>query len=456
MEDVVKPDILSNESTLRTDSSAYNDGTMSRQLIHEEVNSAYNHAIIIEAFKSGRAMDVSDYPKRTDGCPAFIIGSGPSLDHSIKFMKDWNGAIFCSTSHALTFMRYGIEPDFIVALDPFSTWEEIEGVDWSKTKTILVAQPGVWPSLISNWPNKLLLYIQNNGKPDSYYATTQKHMYSEREEIGKGMREVQFNYFIKTEVTLFACSPPIQMFIAEVLGYKNIFLAGVDFAFHKDKERFTSYTVKKNENDLIEWEEHIHPFASTPTCMLTNNGLYTEQVHLYYKKNMLSAWRLSKQTVYTTDHGSITEVPYSDITKVIKKQGRGFPMQSGKFISCATEKYLAGVGAFVIETKTGLSFVESAKPSWDLVNYMFDLSRIYGCGNCHGSIKINDFNDHNDSECPICKIGKIYQSNPIDIPYNINKIIHYLEMNGIVQNEKEWYDVATTVKEKGIQVGGPK
>lgn len=466
MSEVVKvPDGVGTESTIRSDSSKYNAGTLYKQLIHEEINSAMNFAPIVRAFEEGRARDIGAEPK-VDKMPALIIGSGPSLDHSIKYMKDWKGGIFCSTSHALTLIRNGVIPTHIVALDPFSLWDEIKGIDWKKTNTKLVLQPGVWPTLMENWPNEVLLYRQNLGRPDSYYATTQKRMYSGRVEAGLGIREPEFHFYIPTEITLFACSPPIQMFIADILGYGNMFLAGVDFAFSKTIERFTGYTIKEEPLNTIYdpfyamkhpeiWDEHASPFVKTDQTIYTNNGLPTHPIHLYYKKNMLSAWRLSCQTVYTTDNGAITEIPYASIEKVVRKQGKDFPLQSKKFVSTSAEKYLASVGAFVVETETGVSFVEAVNAAHDITCYMYDLNSQYFCDKCGINIKstsdktpsLPDLADHMGEQCPSCKEGKLKHSHVVDIPGQIKKFQHYLEQAGQTIKHDEWdYNIIAGVK----------
>jgi len=444
---------LRDEATIRSDSSKYNQGTLAKQLIHEEINTAYNHHVIIDAIKNNRARDISLEPK-VNKTSAIILGSGPSLDYSIQFLKDWKGGIFCTTSHALTLMYHGIEPTHIVALDPFCTYDEIKGIDWSKTKTKLIAHPGIWPSLLENWPNEILLYLQNLGDPTSFYATTQKRMYSHREDSGRGMRAPTFIYYIPTEIVVFSCSPPVQMFMAAFLGYGNIFLCGVDFAYHEDKDRFTNYTINSKwipaDNDLFKensgtiavkenkWEKHEHPFVKNDKMIKTNNGLFTDEIHLYYKKNMLSAWRLSNQTVYTTDHGSITEIPYKSIESVVKSQGLNVNKQTPQFISLAVERYLASVGAFVVEAKNGVKFIESDKPEFELLNYMYLMFGKYKCDTCTVIVQSNDIIDHENEECPQCKKGKLVHVAPIDIEYNINKFIRLINQAGGNTERSKW------------------
>lgn len=424
------------ESSMRSNSHTYNEGTLAKQLIHEELNSAMNWQNIVRMFKEGRARDIGDEPKK-DKEPCFILGSGPTLDHSIKYLKDWKGGIICTSSHALTLMRYGIEPTHILALDPFCTWDEIDGVDWSRTRTKLIAHPGIWPDLIERWPNDILMYTENMGRPDSYYATTQKHMYTWREiKEGHTIRNPIFNFYIKTEMTLFACSPPMQMFVADLLGYGTIFLAGVDFGFTAEKERFTDYTIdkEKSTDEMKVWIEHKHPFVKSERTIVSNNKVFTEEIHVYYKKNFLSGWRLSRQTVYTTGTGIMPEVPYADIAQVVRRQGEGFKKQTPEWIAHTTEKYLAGVGAFVIESEKGLSFVESNNPGVELLQFMVTLNSQYRCEGCGQNLTSQgSAEDSEGKPCPKC--GKaLHHVSKIDIMAQMMKIGKLLEENGLSFN----------------------
>ncbi len=460
------------EHTLRTQSEKYNAATQQNQGVHEEYNSVKNYAVLTQALKDGRARDISDEPKK-NGEPCFIISSGPSLDKSIEYLKDWKGGIICTTSHALTLMHFGIEPTHILILDPFSEWKEIKGVDWSRTRTKLIAHPGAWPNIIAKWPNEILLYRQNLARRDTYYATYQARMYTERTpkegsklpddfEDGDAFRDAQFEYLVRTEITSFACSPPAQMFMAEHLGYGRIFLAGCDYAYPDGKSRCNHYTVKvparvvqSGNAGVIEippvWEKHEHPLDPEANYLTTANGLPTEEIHLYYKKNHLSSLRLSLQDVYTTDHGALTEIPYADIEKVVRTQGKGFERVPHKKIIDLTEKYLAKVGAFIVDCGPGLSFLECEHPlDWqdekgqmvvgDLQRYMQGLRNKYECKACGaiGTAPETDTKDYEGENCQHCKTGKMKHKNKPDIEANlkrVKKLLGYVESaKAIVQH----------------------
>jgi len=443
------PEVKNIEGQVRVESNMYNQGTANAQLIHEILNSATNWAPLVNKLKSGIAKDISDEPKVKNNKNCFILGSGPSLDKSIQYLKDWEGGIICTPSHALTLMYYNIEPTYILILDPFSRYMELEGIDWSKTKTKLIIHPGVNPDIISNWPNEILLYLQNAGRADSFYANEQRKMYSWRET--EDTRATTFHFYIKTELTIFACSPPMQLFAGQLLGYEKFYLAGCDFAYLDNKERFTSYTIKnktggyysntqlikteKNDTDIIEWEKHEFPLnLENKYLVKTNNNLYSEAIHIYYLKNLISAWRLCEKTIYTTDKGAIQDIPFHDIKAVIKNNGN-YPLQSKGFIHNICDKYLASVGAFVIETEKGNSFIESNNPEKDLLEFMNKVKMRYVCDECLVELNAPDLKSYNGDICPACNKGHIYQKINIDIEGNMNRIRKYLPKIEIIDSK---------------------
>lgn len=415
------------ESGAQVSSALMNQGTAQKQLVHEEYNSAENRAVIYARIAGGRARDISDERKVDPGTAVIIIGSGPSLDDAIPLLGDWKGGVICTTSHARTLLYHGIEPSHIFALDPFCTYEEIAGVDWSKTRTKLIAHPGVWPSLLAEWPNDILLYRQFNGQPDSYYSTWQNRAYTRRECSDETIRTAMFKYVIRTELTLFACSPPAQLFAAQRLGYGNAFLCGVDFGYHSGKERFTEWKPKASGD----WEAIVQPSEpaierdrAAGNLVKANNGAFTSKAHLFYKKNMISALRLTEQNVWTTDkYGTLQEVPYVKLSEVVRKQGKGFRPARRDRLAHEFDEYLASIGAYVLEAEGGAKmFVESTNPDIEIPQRIIELYRHYHCTNCGAKATANDWENHVDGQCPYCGEPKLARVSQIDLLANMARL----------------------------------
>lgn len=444
---------MQTESELRTDSNMYNSGTRQLQLIHEELNAVLNFAKLDALLKSGRARDIADESVHTDEA-CFIIGSGASLDDALPLLHNWKGGIVCTTSHALTLVKHNAPPTHIFALDPFCTQEEIEGIDWSKYKTKLITVPTVWPSLIDYWPNEILLYRQNQGQPQGFYASVLNHMFCTRAQITEEEataiclrdniprehfnmpRAYKFVPRIRTEVTLFACSPPAQLFVAHLMGYRNIFLSGCDFAYTKNKDRFTNWTI----NDDI-WTEHDNPLNEASINVMTTNGIPSNQVHVYYKKNTLSGIRLlinddPSVQIITTDHGAITELPYVDIEHVIEKQGRHIKHTNNADVSKDIEIYLASVGAHCIFANVGnkrdaMVFIEANKID-DVFKHMTNMNLAYKCTACGSDLMApQDGQDHTGKNCPRCGKPTLKAKAKVNIDENMFRL-----RSNIVQAER--------------------
>lgn len=419
------------ERELRTKSNEYNAATAVTMGYQEIRNSGENWDTIQRLFAEGRAKDLNDEPKKLLQ-PVILTGSGPSLDDSIAKLKDWKGGIICHYSQAPTLMYYGVEPDYIVALDSICNWEGLScngEIDWSKTKTKLVLHPGMWPSLVKNWPNEMLFYRQNLGKPDSFGVNEQKVMFSRQ--VG-GLEEalaskMAWEPLVKTELTMFACTPPAQLFVAQVLQYGPVFLTGMDFAYQGDRERFTSWKMIDGE-----WKECPAKLPERPAenpYIVTNNGLATDPLHLYYKKNFISACRLSMQRVFTTDKGAITEMPYIEMDKVIESQGKKLPEITPEKRALNYERYLASIHCFCIQFEHGNAFVEVQNPIPDITGFMMEKNRQYVCQQCGSAFTARDDNNHDGDNCPTCNKPKLRRINTCDVRANLNRIQALIDYN---------------------------
>lgn len=406
------------EIDLRTNSADYNKITENNQQVHERHNTYVNRNKIIELIEQGRAKDISLEEKK-NGEPCIIPSSGPSLDLSVKKLSAWKGGVICQPSQALTLYHYGVTIDYIAVLDPFCEWKDFAGVDWAATKTKLIINPGCWPDIFTNWPNDFLLYRQSLSNPSTFYATAQRDAFMRRMpagltltdpnyEPGTAFREAQFEYLITTEITSFACSPPFQIFCADFLKYGQLFLTGFDFGFTYGKDRFTKMVVKSAEKTVdyggqkinvpIQWVSVSAPLDLEKLgdrVVMSDNGIPTEAIHLFYKKNLYSALRLSLISAYIVDEATTChELPYISIDEVIEKQGQVEPFPKIESI-LIYEKYLAKVGAFVVDCGVGMSFIESDNPlgkdgqRGDIENFILhNIASNYMCKSCGSQTRI--------------------------------------------------------------------
>lgn len=450
--------VQKNEATLRQWSEAFNEAVRRTHVVNEVYNSFYNHLKIVSGFEGDPpySFDLKNHTPHKGPC--MIIGSGPTLDKSIGRIKEFNGGVICSTSQATTLVRYGVIPDYIVALDPNSSWEEIKDVPWlwGLQKTALITHPGVDPGLIAEWGGDIVLFRQNVNTTQ-FYTNAQRVGYSKR--IGQG----QFEVYIKTLLTMFSCAAAGQILIAKALGYESQYLIGCDFSCPGGQARFTQWKYEG------EWKEYKSGTVEEDWAkpgqyeVYTAGGIPTMPIHLFYKKNFISAWRLDTADLYNVGDNALTEIPRTTIDEIIKKQGKkvrwcqgggtGEPkLHIGTFgvkqrIESA-ENYLAVQNLYVLHGDDGFQFVECVEPENELPIYIAKHNAIKICNNCkwHGLFqpqKGMELPELDTIECPQCKQkGHLVSVKPFDLIKNIRRA------NKRLAHAKKWlayYKSETTV-----------
>lgn len=167
--------------------------------------------------------------------PAIIVGSGPSLGHNGKELKDRGELLAVSCLHNYHFFEdQDIPIDYYVTLDagPIVMEEVSEGGKksaeeyWASTKNKkLCAFIGSDPKLFEMWQGEVYLY--NAPVPDTQYIDTLKEL-------------EEFNTYISNGGNVLgAC-----LYLAKgIMGSNPIAYMGADFAFGYDK-RFHSWDSK--------------------------------------------------------------------------------------------------------------------------------------------------------------------------------------------------------------------
>ena len=353
------------ENELQLSNEAYNGETRKKHLVNEINRSFWNHDRMVENLKSGMAMDLTDAPKAEDA-PILIIGSGPSFDRVAPYLKDWKGDIMCSTSQAATCIYYGKNPKFIVALDPESFDMELTADDFAGRDCILIAHPGVTTGLIDFWQGK------------SYYfrkILPQTAFYSNAQRIGYSTTDPEHKILIKESLIMLACVAAAQVCIAKILGYKRMYLCGLDFGCPAEQTRFTQYKYSYEKKvfapgnapeialgTIGRWEKQNPPPMTAAENVLGENGCKTSNMQAFYKLQFMTGWWILKgDFVNVSSDGLLYELPQTTIEEVIRKQGEGIKGFHQKKVCEVADVYLARHNTFVIEIGPGKISVMQCK-----------------------------------------------------------------------------------------------
>lgn len=142
------------------------------------------------------------------GATAFVLAGGPSLDEALEWVKEHRQSIvlFAVSRVARRLLQVGLEPDFIVSVDPFPANFEVSKEIFSfSSKPVLICANHVYPELINQWHGRVL-YLESRLPWESSL----------------------------NEANLFANPPTVTntaVGVAYQLGCTRIFLAGANFCY---------------------------------------------------------------------------------------------------------------------------------------------------------------------------------------------------------------------------------
>lgn len=92
---------------------------------------------------------VSSLAAAFDGMPALVLAAGPSLDDALPFLPDLAARmlVICVDTALRSVLRAGIEPDFLVVVDP-QYWNARHLDRCDLRRSVLVVETAVWPSVL--------------------------------------------------------------------------------------------------------------------------------------------------------------------------------------------------------------------------------------------------------------------------------------------------------------------
>ncbi|KKL91134.1 hypothetical protein LCGC14_1897700, partial [marine sediment metagenome] len=316
--------------------------------VPEEIKNAFeNYPYIKWQFmrrrKSKRVQDIGVLKGKGKG-PILLLGSGPSLDKAQPLLKNWNGAIICSGSHATTCVHAGKDPTYIMELDHRGRAAQLNSNWWRGRDTSLINQPTQAPEIARFWKWK------------TYYFWKMVADVALHQQI----IPAAFGEWIKTYLIVFSCSVPAQMGLAYMMGYSPIILVGCDFGI----DRFRAWHYEKREAWIgghDGWWPRMWPFGkwvqqpvqslSTEHVVRAENGVMTCAVQAYYKRSLLCGWRLDQGQVFEAVWGLnrgepktsiLEEFVKVDMEETIESQGANLKelVLTQKEIRYRCDKYL--------------------------------------------------------------------------------------------------------------------
>ena len=209
--------------------------------------------------------------------PIFLVGNGPSLDHSIETIKEWQGnaiVVSCGTSLKVLY-KHGITPDFHAEIEQNRStfdWAALIGdLDYLKQITLLSCN-GIHPDTASLY--KEVFIALKEGESSTVSA-------------GEILDKAKF------EVLSFAF-PTVSNFASNLfskMGFEAIYLVGVDLGFVDAKKHHSSksgyYTEEGNE---------LYDYSEKNNTSLVVPGNFRATV--FTKNEFKVAKQIMEQTIY--------------------------------------------------------------------------------------------------------------------------------------------------------------
>ncbi|MBL8968313.1 MAG: DUF115 domain-containing protein [Spirochaetaceae bacterium] len=96
----------------------------------------------------GRLPGTALLEGRFAGLPALVLAAGPSLDEVLPRLRDLRERclLVCVDTALRSLLRAGVEPDFLVVVDPqYWNWRHLEGL--RSPGSILVSESAAWPAV---------------------------------------------------------------------------------------------------------------------------------------------------------------------------------------------------------------------------------------------------------------------------------------------------------------------
>lgn len=308
-------------------------------------NSHENYSEIKRRFQTAN-YDLASLKPKMKGGPCLILGSGPSLEDVKPYLKDWKGAIFCSTSHLPLMAYLGIENFYccLIDADPSMTWLVTDYVK-KDAETILLTHPQIPAAYLKHWRDDRAYFFRMLDPSDKFS--------NDYLPLGYGWLNEEKKWSIGTTVLNGGNIVNTMIPMCHAFGFSPIFLCGYDLGYPDNKRRSGDY--KRHPDGT--WEI-IPPPELTPQRFIdavkieSNNGVPFDELGMFYKTSSIILFGMAAPPVISCSRGVMTEFPYAAPELVVKNQGVGFDhlIVDAKTAYRAAQAYLRPRGFLIIKT----------------------------------------------------------------------------------------------------------
>ena len=331
--------------------------------------------------------DMRNLPK-LGGEPVLILGSGPSLDDVLPYLKDWKGKLACSTSQLPLLKYMGIEPTYVFLIDADPTMDFLvkDFVNDNKT-SILITHAQIPREIIASWPEGRVYFFRMYDPGDKFSTDYLPLMY------GWVNQENNWNvgsYILNSGNVVNAMIPAMQ-----ALGSGPLFVCGMDLGYPDlpDKPGVPRHRSQWYGKSTLAYSPtavgELHEAPEMPAQEQRpikyekgNNGVLSDELCYFYKYSFLILYGLAGVPVISCSRGIVSELPYVPAKEVVEKQGIGFESlvrPPGEAYKIAKE-YLSYRGLYILKTDFWIETVNIAakkglhKP-WFLLRWKWYSSR---------------------------------------------------------------------------------
>ena len=260
-------------------------------------NAAENYQRIKAEFqKADYSIDTLPRFAMADMVPALILGSGPSLDDCLPYVKDFRGIIFASPSQLDILEKWEIIPQYVVSVDTAdSVGEEQIRLDRYCYGMTLLAHPYLSPKTLDAWHGN-------------------KRYFELLEADGGHFRDMY--PWITVQFPVAGSVNNTEVLIARWMGFNPIILAGVDYCFPGGRTRAQDYRKRG-------------PYIFDPKPLQyceTQTGLTTDSQEVaFYSSLLLGIWKMYKlPLVQVGETSHQPEIPFIPPEDIGKSWERGF------------------------------------------------------------------------------------------------------------------------------------